>query len=227
MKIMKVKLSDFSVRSALLRKVCTEGTLTLWIQMVWTSTGTLSHSRLWVLLCLLGIIAPYPRNMCCLSREPCMQSFCIGSSDGSSAVCTRGHGRKPDAQLSGSSITFLQSSQFGKRALWELSLAYFINPISCPFPHRSRMEVTRNYFTNIHSVRTHIPISWRFTQLPPYCLATHDTAQMLVFMGLSLAYHLHCCYWAPCTRRSQFLITRCTLMDGWVSAHPPLCAFRG
>lgn len=56
-----------------------------------------------------------------------------------------GHSRKPDAPLSCSSIMFLQSPHFDKRAFWELSLAYFINPISYPFPHISQMEVTRNY----------------------------------------------------------------------------------
>lgn len=134
-----------------------------------------------------------------------------------------GHGRKPDAQLCGSSITFLQSPQFDSLGA-VTGLLYQPHLLSFPpyTPNGSHTEL----LTNVHSVRTHIPISWRFTQLSLYCLATHNEPQMLVFMGFSIAYHLHGCHRAPCSRRSHFLITSCTLMDGQVSALPPFCAFR-
>lgn len=112
-----------------------------------------------------------------------------------------------------------RSSRVLSLTLWELSLAYFINPICCPFPHIPQMEVTRNYL-QMFTVSTHS----HFLSL--YCLATHNEPQMLVFMGFSIAYHLHGCYQAPCSRRSHFLITSCTLMDRQVSALPPFCAFR-
>lgn len=55
-----------------------------------------------------------------------------------------GHSRKTDACLYSSPDIFPQMSPFGKQALWELALAYFIDPISCPFQHISQMEVTQN-----------------------------------------------------------------------------------
>lgn len=55
-----------------------------------------------------------------------------------------GHSRKTDARLYSSPDIFPQMSPSGKQALWELALAYFIDPISCPFQHISQTEVTQN-----------------------------------------------------------------------------------